>query len=368
MKILVIEDSALMRRELRKILGKIPNAEIQTARNGADGLEVIETFDPDVVTLDINMPVMDGLTCLSHIMTRFPRPVVMVSSLTEKGALATFEALEMGAVDYIPKPDGTVSLNAQAMERELIAKIHAVTRSRPGRSRGRASGSSMRRTADPLTRQRSGPTAPRAPAAATRRREGLVLIGASTGGPSVVEDILRSLPEDLPWPVVVAQHMPLQFTGTYARRLNTVCDLTIVEVDRPRAAEPSTVYIGRGGSDVVLTRRAGRLTVLSMPPDAAVPWHPSVDRMVETALEHLDPSNMIGVLLTGMGDDGARAMTALKHRGGRTIAESEETAIVYGMPAELVAQGGATEILPYPRIARRLRDWCMPRGSARLAP
>ncbi|SDE97427.1 chemotaxis-specific protein-glutamate methyltransferase CheB [Rhodospira trueperi] len=361
MKVLVIEDSALMRRELRKILGKIPDAEVQTARNGADGLEEIEKFDPDVVTLDINMPVMDGLTCLSHIMTRFPRPVVMVSSLTEKGALATFEALEMGAVDYIPKPDGTVSLNAQVMERELIAKIHAAMRSRPARNR--APSALMRRTATTLTRRRSAPATRPAPTVARQRAEGLILIGSSTGGPSVVEDIIRSLPLDLPWPIVVAQHMPPQFTNTYARRMNDVCDLTVIEVDRPRAVEPGTVYIGRGGSDVVLTRRAGRLTVLSMPPDASVPWHPSVDRMVDTALEHVDPANMVGVLLTGMGDDGARAMTDLKGRGGRTIAESEETAIVYGMPAELVAQGGATEVLPNPRIARRVRDWCMTRAS-----
>jgi len=359
MKVLVIEDSALMRRELRKMISTIPGAEIQTARNGADGLDLIETFNPDVVTLDINMPVMDGLTCLSHIMTRFPRPVVMVSSLTEKGALATFEALEMGAVDYIAKPDGTVSLNAQTMERELIAKIHAASRSRIA-ARG-APSVKMRHTTT-LTERRPHPASTAAPQRVlgwtSGQVRGLVLIGASTGGPSVVEDIIRAMPADLPFPILISQHMPPQFTCTYARRMNEVCDITVKEVDRPYPLERGTAYIGRGGSDLVVIRRAERLMAISVPPDPSVPWHPSVDRMVTSAMEHFDAASLVAVLLTGMGDDGAKAMTELKRRGGRTVAESEETATVYGMPAELVAKGGASEVLPNTRIARKVLDWC----------
>ncbi len=352
MKVLVIDDSALMRKYLRQILEQEPGTVVETARDGEDGLEKIASFDPDVVTLDINMPVMDGLTCLSHIMTESPRPVVMISSLTEKGALATFEALELGAVDYVYKPGGTVSLNIREAEAEIRAKVRAAAGAGCQRSRGL--GERLRRQREQTQPETPGPAAGKGFAAGT---EGLVLIGVSTGGPTTLETILTSLPADFPWPILVAQHMPARFTSVFAERLNRHCALSVSEVNRPTPLEAGGIYIGRGDADVTVGRRLRRMVALSVPADERYLWHPSVERMVASALEHYPAQALIGVQLTGMGDDGAQAMSELRRRGGRTIAESEETAVVYGMPRALVELGGACEVLPVDRVADCLCRW-----------
>ncbi len=347
--VLVVDDSALMRRYLRQMLEAEPDMRVITARDGRDALRQIEAHDPDVVTLDINMPVMDGLTCLAHIMSSFPRPVVMVSSLTEKGAVATFEALELGAVDYIPKPGGTVSLNIKEIGPELVAKVRAAARAK------------VREARRPMDRKPAAGRVARPARRPAGRVEvpGLVLVGVSTGGPRTLEEILPRLPADFPWPVLVAQHMPASFTRVFARRLDGLCALRVAEVDRPVPVEPGRVYLGRGDADVVVGKRLGRLVALSLPEDPQYLWHPSVDRMVWSALEHLPAERMIGVQLTGMGHDGAEAMTELRRRGGRTVAESEDTAVVFGMPRELIERGGAEAVLPADRIAEQLVAWCM---------
>ncbi len=358
--VLVVDDSALMRRYLRQILEAEGDIRVVTARDGEDALRQIEAHDPDVVTLDINMPVMDGLTCLAHIMTEFPRPVVMVSSLTEKGAVATFEALELGAVDYIPKPGGTVSLNIKEIGPELVAKVRAAVRAKVRRGRKPA-------LRVPESSGRRGAVARGAGRARGGRVPGLVLIGVSTGGPRTLEEILPRLPGNFPWPVVVAQHMPASFTRVFARRLDGLCALRVMEVDRAVPLEPGGVYVGRGDADVVVGKRLGRSVALSVPEDPQYLWHPSVDRLVWSALEHFPAAHLIGVELTGMGYDGAEAMAELHRRGGRTVAESEETAVVYGMPRELIERGGADAVLPADRIAEQLVAWCMDAAGAEAA-
>jgi len=355
-KVLVVDDSALMRRYLTGILENTRGMEPATARNGKDALTQIAAFDPDVVTLDINMPVMDGLTCLSHIMTDFPRPVVMVSSLTEAGALATFEALEMGAVDYLPKPGGTVSLNIKEVADELIDKVRAAARSRIRRS-SRPHPRPSAQSGSPPPRHRS-PARPRtAPTNGPTVSEGLVLIGASTGGPQAVEAVISQLGTDFPWPVVVAQHMPHRFTSVFARRLDETCALDVGEVTHPTPLEPGAVLIGQGDADLKLGRRGTHTVALSVPESDRFVWHPSVERMVRSALDVMEPDRLIAVQLTGMGYDGAEAMAELHQRGGRVIAESEETAVVYGMPREVVERGGADVVLPVEEIAAQLHDW-----------
>jgi two-component system chemotaxis response regulator CheB len=163
------------------------------------------------------------------------------------------------------------------------------------------------------------------------------------------------LPSTFPWPIVIAQHMPANFTGALARRLDGLCAIGISEVARPTPLERGNAYIGRGDADVVISRIAGELVVASAPSDARRPWHPSTDRLVESAIAHVPPSLLVGVLMTGMGDDGAASMTKLRALGGRTIAEAEETAVVWGMPGQLVEAGGATWVLPLPNIAAQLR-------------
>lgn len=347
-KLLVVDDSALMRRHLGRIFEAQADFSLSFARNGAEALAMVRDQQPDVVTLDVNMPEMDGLTCLSHIMTESPRPVVMVSSLTSKGAMATLEALELGAVDFVAKPDGTVSLNIDKIEAELVAKVRAAARARIR----------TRNLTQRIRRQRQEMENPprKAPARAGEVR-GLVLVGVSTGGPGALDCLLPLLPADFRWPILICQHMPANFTGVLARRLDGGSRIRVVEVDQPTPLQPATAYIARGDADMLVARRPAGLVALPAPASPSHVWHPSADRMVVSAMEHVDPTRLIGVLLTGMGNDGAEAMAELRKRRGRTIAEAEETAVVWGMPQDLVRRGGADLVLPVHRVAEQLEKW-----------
>ncbi|GIF05865.1 chemotaxis-specific protein-glutamate methyltransferase CheB [Actinoplanes siamensis] len=341
--VLVVDDSALMRRALKGMLTEAGDFVVHTARNGVDALEQLERVHPDVVTLDVNMPEMDGLTCLSKIMERRPVPVVMVSSLTEHNALVTLEALQLGAVDYVPKPGGTVSLNIDEVSAELVSKVRGAAQAK------------MKRAGTLRARIRAA--APPPPPAGEAGPVDLVLIGSSTGGPHLLSELLPQLPGTLAAPVVVAQHIPASFTAPLARRLDDTCALRVHEVDRIMTMSRGNIYVGRGGADVVVARRTDGLIVKPAPAAAEYRWHPSVDRMVASASRYVDPKRLVCVLLTGMGDDGATEMAMVHKGGGRTIAEAEETAVVWGMPGELARRGGATEVLPAYEIAGRLADW-----------
>lgn len=351
-KVLVVDDSALMRRLVTGVLQQAGFA-VATARTGAEGVQQLLEWQPDVVTLDINMPEMDGLTALSLMMQARPTPVVMVSSLTERGAQATFEALALGAVDYIAKPGGTISLSVEDIAAQLVEKVRAASRARV--RRGAASPPAARAPSPPVRPAR--PSAPPSCELAPGRPEGLVLVGVSTGGPRVLEEILPALPADFPWPVLVAQHMPRNFTETFARRMDALCRLAVRECSGTVPLEPGHVYIAQGGSDMVVAERLGRLTAQPRPEHPAHAWHPSVDRLVDSALALMPAQRMVGVLLTGMGNDGAETMARLHQRGGRTIAEAESTAVVFGMPCELIGRRGASLVLPSGDVARQLCAW-----------
>ncbi|KPF96604.1 chemotaxis protein CheY, partial [beta proteobacterium AAP121] len=189
---------------------------------------------------------------------------------------------------------------------------------------------------------------------------GLVIIGVSTGGPRTLEDILPQLPGDFPWPVLLAQHMPRNFTSAFARRMDALCAVQVRECDAPMPLEASTVYIGQGGSDMVVAERLNRLVAMPRPEAAEHLWHPSVDLLVDSAMRFMPAEQIVGVQLTGMGNDGATALHKLHQRGGRTIAESEETAVVFGMPGELIERGGATAVLPSQAVAQQLCQWILP--------
>ncbi|HEY1865208.1 MAG TPA: chemotaxis-specific protein-glutamate methyltransferase CheB [Roseiarcus sp.] len=350
-KVLVIDDSALTRKLLGRVLGDVTEFEVHFARNGVEGLEKLAAVNPDVITLDIHMPGMDGLTCLDRIMIEHPRPVLMVSSLTGEGADATLEALRLGAVDFAPKPEGALSLHMDAFGPLFVAKVRAAANSKP-----KASLRLRERV-----QHRFGGRSPARPhvgggeALVRAKGDGIVLVGASTGGPLALEVLLGALPSTFPWPIVIAQHMPANFTGALARRLDGLCAIGVSEVTRPETLEPGHAYIGRGDGDVVISRIFGDLVASPAPADMGRPWRPSADRLVESAIAHVPPNLLVGVLMTGMGDDGAASMTRLRALGGRTIAEAEETAVVWGMPGQLVEAGGATWVLPLPNIAQQLR-------------
>lgn len=349
MKALVVDDSALMRRQIGDILTRGGFA-VTTARTGAEALDRLAQDVPDVVTLDINMPEMDGLTCLSRIMSDCPAPVVMISSLTEEGALATLEAIALGAVDFVHKPGGTVSTALREQEDLIIAKVTAAVGARVRRSSGLRQRMVARR--DAILRQ---PARPRFGGLRTEPgREALTLIGASTGGPAVLEEILGGLSVDYPMPVLVCQHMPASVTGHFAARLDQCCAMRVVELRRQTELEPGTIYLARGDADMIVLERDGRLLATTVPASREHTWHPSVSRMVETAMRTVTADSLIGVLLTGMGNDGADELAQLRRQGGYTIAESEDSCVVYGMPRALVEQGGACEVLPASRIADRI--------------
>jgi two-component system chemotaxis response regulator CheB len=363
-KVLVVDDSALVRKLFTRVLSEESDFEVAFARNGVEALGQIETFRPDVVTLDVQMPEMDGLKCLDQIMLQRPCPVVMVSSLTAAGADATLDALKLGAVDFIAKPAGAVSLRINEFAPLLKEKVRAAAAARLPVSR---------RLKDRLRFRAGGLGAPRPHKEVAdlpvdvddvRQGEGIVLVGTSTGGPPALEALLTALPATFPWPILVAQHMPASFTGALARRLNGLCALTVVEASQPMLIQSGHVYIGRGDADIVVSRRAQELTVMAAPAKSGYPWHPSTDRLVRSAMEHAPASQLIGVLMTGMGNDGADAMTELRAHGGRTIAEAEETAVVWGMPGELVRAGGASWVVPLPKIAQRLQR-LVPHHAAR---
>jgi two-component system, chemotaxis family, protein-glutamate methylesterase/glutaminase len=351
-KVLVVDDSALMRKLLGRVLADDAEFEVTFARDATEALGRLAAVNPDVITLDIHMPGMDGLACLNRIMIEHPKPVLMVSSLTRDGADVTLEALRLGAVDFVPKPGGALSLHMDVFGPLFVAKVRAAAGAKLRASLRLRERVQHRFGGGLFARSHVGVGA-QAPERASGA--GIVLVGTSTGGPPALEALLGALPSSFPWPIVIAQHMPASFTGALARRLDGLCAIAVSELARPTPLEPGRAYIGRGDGDVVISKIASDLVASPAPADSGRPWHPSTDRLVESAIANVPPSRLIGVLMTGMGDDGAGSMTKLRALGGRTIAEAEETAVVWGMPGQLVEAGGATWVLPLPNIAGQLR-------------
>ncbi|MGH8320125.1 MAG: chemotaxis-specific protein-glutamate methyltransferase CheB [Steroidobacteraceae bacterium] len=354
-KVLVVDDSALVRKLFSRVLAEDSDFKVELARNGAEALAQLETFAPDVITLDVQMPQMDGLQCLDRIMVQRPCPVVMVSTVTDEGAEATLEALRLGAVDFVPKPTGAVSLGMQEFAPTLKEKIRAAAAARLPATHRLRERVQFRSGGAVYTRPAKLPSKAVDDAERTFAGDGLVLVGTSTGGPPALEALLVPLPPTFPWPILIAQHMPAGFTGPLARRLAKLCALHVLEVTQPTRLQAGCVYVGRGDADLVVSKRASRLVAMTAPSRPDYPWHPSTDRLVRSAMEYLPATQLVGVLMTGMGNDGAEAMAALRAGGGATIAEAEETAVVWGMPGELVRAGGAAYVLPLPGIAQRLQ-------------
>lgn len=347
-RVLVVDDSALMRKMLREILESDPEIEvIATARDGEDALEKARKLEPDVITLDVNMPGMDGLTVLKHIVEEEICPVVMVSSLTQEGAEITFQALELGAFDYVAKPGGTISLNLKQVADEIIEKVKAAAKKKlifyKLLKRGKKRILPRRKIIKPSISEIEE-IAKEVPVA--------VAIGASTGGPKTLMDIITELPADLPAAIFIVQHMPPSFTNSFAKRLDTYSQIFIKEAEAGDIVKKSCGYLGKGGYHLLLKKGSEiiRVRLSTNPPHL---FMPSVDIMMESVL-NVFGRNTIGVLLTGMGDDGANAMVKIRKAGGITIAESEETAIVFGMPKEAIERGGAEIVAPSYQIAEEI--------------
>ena len=285
-KVLVVDDSALVRKLFGRVLSSEAEFEVAFARDGLEALAQLEEFKPDVITLDVQMPQMNGLECLDRIMLQRPSPVVMVSTVTAEGADATLDALRLGAVDFIAKPTGAVSLRIDEFAPVFTAKIRmAATAKLPASRRLRERVQFKTGAAAPrpqATRPEITEALPDAP-----QGDGIVLVGTSTGGPPALEALLVPLPASFPWPILVAQHMPAGFTGPLARRLDGICSLKVVEASSPMPLQAGCVYIGRGDADIIVSKRARGLVVMPAPAKANYPWHPSTDRLVRSAMEHM---------------------------------------------------------------------------------
>ncbi len=342
-KVLIVDDSALIRKQLGEILDGA-GFDIGFAKNGQEAVEFVEVVDFDAVTMDINMPVMDGMTAVKEIMRIKPTPIVMVSSLTQEEAEITFEALDLGAVDFVPKP-GTITLDIEETKAEILQKVKAAASIPKNRLIIRKQANRTKKRTEERT------SAKKAPQSGSRVAEKLVLIGASTGGPGLIETIVTSMPDDYPWPVCVVQHMPASFTGNFARRLDKNAAVEVVEAKAGDLLTPGKVIIAKGGWHLHFTKKASGALAVKLAPNSANRFFvPSVDEMFFSAAKVFDCTKILAVELTGIGDDGADGMVELRKKGAYTIGESEETAVVYGMPKEAFERGGVVKQLPFPKI------------------
>jgi len=345
-RVLIVDDSSFMRMAIRSILSKDPAFDVvATAADGVEGVEKAIALKPDIITMDVEMPRMDGIAALKEIMAKAPTKVIMVSTLTNEGAKSTFEALDAGAIDYIPK-NVTDSNDAQNIFRqELLRKVKDAVKSRYSRPTG---------VTAPLARPALAISAtPKRPTTSkfTGKKIQYVGIGASTGGPVALQEVLSRIPVNFPYGIMVAIHMPKAFTGPYADRLNAKCSLTIREAVDGDVLKPGLALIAPGGMHTTLVRQGTHIVVKTQPISnyPQYVYIPSVDLMISSMAE-ATAGSMLGVILTGMGSDGFKGMQLLKQKGGATIAQDEATSTIYGMPKACVEGGVADEVLPLGQI------------------
>jgi two-component system chemotaxis response regulator CheB len=343
--VLVVDDSAFMRKALAKMVSNDPRVRVAgVARNGEEAIQKVAELHPTVVTMDIEMPGMNGLEALRRIMEIRPVPVIMVSSVTLDGARETIKALELGAVDVLPKPlDGPVT-NIAALERELIAKVVAAA----------AAKDKIRSVPPPCP----VPLAPRLSTATVLATRGtkVVAIGCSTGGPQALLEILPALPGDFGAGILIVQHMPKYFTRPFAERLNQVCMIEVREAMEGDVVTPGVALVGPAGLHMRVVRRRAIQVEVALSPDAQGQAHvPSVDVMMESVAE-VYGERAVGVLLTGMGHDGVVGLKAIKGAKGRTLAQDQDTCVVYGMPRAAVEAGHADKVVGLPMVAAELTN------------
>jgi two-component system, chemotaxis family, protein-glutamate methylesterase/glutaminase len=337
--VLIVDDSAFMRTALARMIGSDPGlCVLGTARSGEEALEKIGPLDPDVITLDVEMPGLNGLETLRRIMAQSPRPVIMVSSVTMRDAEITFNALGAGAFDYVPKQLSSTSLDIIHIQADLIAKIKAAAHSRAPR-----------------------PPARKPPQVAARKDQetfattpAIVALGTSTGGPKALQEILPLLPPDLAVPILIVQHMPAGFTTPFAMRLNKLCQVPIHEATHQEIIQSGTVYIAPAGLHMTVERPSDSRPIICLSPHPENHLHiPSVDILMQSVAA-VYRSLAMGVILTGMGSDGALGMQAIHRGGGITIGQDEATSVVYGMPRACAEMGVLDRVVPLSQIPSQI--------------
>ncbi len=344
-RVLIVDDSAFMRTALSRMISAESGLEVAgTATSGSDALDKIAALDPDVVTLDLEMPGLDGLQTLRQIMTQFPRPVIMVSAVTEKDAENTFNALAAGAFDYIPKQLSSDSLDIMHIRPDLITKIHAAGHARrPGPV---ATAAAVTRK-PPQSSDVENPSVGFSPPA-------VVAIGTSTGGPKALQEILPLLPRDLSVPILIVQHMPAGFTAPFATRLNTLCSVHVREASHREPMLPGVVYIAPAGKHLTVKRLSESRVILCLDVHPENYLHiPSVNLLMSSVADTFRNLSL-GIIMTGMGSDGAEGMNAIHRQGGLTIGQDEATCTVYGMPRACAELGILSRVVPLSQIPAQI--------------
>ncbi|HEY0683122.1 MAG TPA: chemotaxis response regulator protein-glutamate methylesterase [Steroidobacter sp.] len=365
-KLLIVDDSALVRKLLSEMLKQDRDIEIVgTATDPYAAREKIKQLNPDVITLDVEMPRMDGITFLENLMRLRPMPVVMVSSLTQKGADVTLRALELGAIDFVTKPKVDVAGSLANYAEELIAKVKVAASARvsartaaPRRPHVHSLHPEQRHSADAVLPASNGKRV-------LRTTDRIIAIGASTGGTEAIREVLESLPPDAP-AVVISQHIPAAFSKPFAERMNRSSAMSVCEASDGQYILPGHVYIAPGDQHLLVERDGARYRCRLSNGPHVNRHRPSVDVMFRSVAQNVGP-NAVGVILTGMGDDGARGLKEMLDAGASTIAQDEATSVVWGMPGAAVKLGSAQHVLPLHRVASEMLQLTADPPAGKLA-
>ncbi|PQJ39686.1 chemotaxis response regulator protein-glutamate methylesterase [Vibrio campbellii] len=361
-KVLVVDDSSFFRRRVSEIINSESRLEvIDVAVNGKEAVEKAKTLKPDVITMDIEMPVMDGITAVREIMAASPTPILMFSSLTHDGAKATLDALDAGALDFLPKKFEDIARNRDEAVSLLQQRVIQIASKRAFMRRpiARPAAAATSSTARPLASRTTAPAAssPSRPMAAKFRASGkkyqLTAIGTSTGGPVALQKILTRLPVNYPHPIVLIQHMPATFTAAFASRLNTLCKIQVKEAQDGDVLQAGVAYLAPGGKQMMVDGRAGAARLRIIDGGDRMNYKPCVDVTFGSAAK-VYGDKVLSMVLTGMGADGREGARMLKSAGSTIWAQDEESCVVYGMPQAVAKAGISTEDLPLDRIAERM--------------
>ncbi|HTN33847.1 MAG TPA: chemotaxis response regulator protein-glutamate methylesterase [Marinobacter sp.] len=380
--VLVVDDSGFFRKRLTEILTSSGQIEVVgVATNGREGVELAEKLRPDVITMDYEMPVMDGITAVREIMKKHPIPVLMFSSLTYEGARVTLDALEAGAVDFLPKNFEEIARNTSQLQKILIDRILDVARSRP---KARSATTPASPTTVPAARsirdavstrtQAPKPTTPHTQASTTQesgtadagaarravrrgtaKQYSVVGIGTSTGGPVALQRVLAMLPASFPAPLVLVQHMPASFTPAFAERLNRLCNIEVRQADDGDLLRPGLALLAPGGKQMMIENRGGQARVRILPGDERLNYKPSVD-VTFGSLARSFPGKTLGIILTGMGADGKEGCRMMKQSGSDIWSQDEKSSVIYGMPMAVAKAGLSDEVLSLGEIGPRLME------------
>jgi two-component system, chemotaxis family, protein-glutamate methylesterase/glutaminase len=360
-RVLVVEDSAFMCKVLETIINA--DAQMQVVGRAKDGREAVtlaESLKPDVITMDLNMPHVDGLQATAEIMTTNPRPIVVVSSESKEGAASTLRALELGAIEFVAKPSGSIDLDMQSVTDELLRKVRMAAKVRVVRTASRLAStiqrpnSSKTLTSEPVSRRP-------APTSGLDQRFPVVVLAASTGGPATVMRLAPGFTRDFPAAVILVQHMPAAFTTQYAAQLSEFTGIQVKEAEANESLQPGTLYICPGGQHLRVTQ-TGRIQ-LDGSSGRINGYLPNIDATMESVAAFAGPLS-IGAVLTGMGNDGANGAKAIRSAGGLVLAQDEATCVIFGMPAEAIKAGAVDQVLGiddiYPAIEKRVLGICRP--------